>query len=82
MHSGIPIDAADFQQIAGALNEGLEKMRAQRLHRLVKGGGVLFFVGREPFTVVIQANTPEKIHGFGSKSGKHIGVLFLYNIGD
>ena len=68
---GIPVDAADLQDAAGAVQEGLEYCRTQSLHGLVKGIHILLFVGQEPVPVVVHANAPEKINGLRGETCKH-----------
>ena len=71
MHPGIPVDAADLENITGFFQKGLEYRLAQGLHGLIKAVGVLLFVLQKPVTVVIHADSPEEIHGFRGKTGKH-----------
>ena len=71
MEPGIPVDAADFEKIAGLVHKGLKQFLAQRLHRLVEGFDILLLVCLEPVPVVIHADAPEKIDGLRGKAGKH-----------
>ena len=79
MHPGIPINAADLDQIAGAVDIRLKKVLCQGLHRLVEILHIVLLVLQEPFPVIVEPNTPEKIYGFGRKTFKHIFHLILYS---
>ena len=74
---GVPVDAADLQNIPAPLPEGCEQVLPQVLHGIVQGFHVLTFIGRKPVPVIIHANAPEKINGLRSKALEHSVFLFL-----
>ena len=80
MHPGVPIDAADLQNISRLLGEGGEQLLAQSLHGFIQIGNVLLLVGLEPIPVVVHPDAPEKVHGFRRKACKHktTPVSFCY----
>ena len=71
VHSGIPVDATDLENVAGAVSKGLEQFLSQCLHGLIQRLLILGFMGEKPVPVVIHADAPKKINGFRGEAFKH-----------
>ena len=78
VHPGIPVDPGNFQQITAAVQKGLEQILSQSFGRLIEIVYIIFLVFQKPFPVVVQSDTPEKIHGLGGITCKHRCFLFRF----
>jgi hypothetical protein len=71
VHPGIPVDPADLEKMAGLVHKGQKQLLTKGLHGLIEVVYIILLVLQEPFSVIIEADSPEKIHSFRCEACKH-----------